>query len=91
MLPEALVIFACVNSTGCSQTADLYFSQHQELKHEIEEDAKAAREYVGPKIVDTVGPMLVFVAGGTGTIHLHNHLDLRIQKDNSVLSFSWIF
>jgi hypothetical protein len=89
MIAEALVIFACVNSTGCTETSNQYFYEHPTLKHNLDNDAKELREYIGPQFVDTVGPVLFVFAGGTGTVHLHDHLDLRVKKDSAILSFSW--
>lgn len=91
MLSEALVIFACINSTGCTETSNLYFHQHPDVKKLIDTNAESARQYIGPRIVDTAAPMLFVIAGGTGVVHLQKHFDLRISKDSSTLSFSIIF
>ena len=91
MLPEALVIFACVNSSGCPETSSLYFSYRPEVKKVIDIKAKQARNLVGPRTVDTIGPLLFYVAGGTGNINLHRHLNLQISREKGILVFNWTF
>ncbi len=87
MLPEALVIFACVNNTGCTESTGIYFSQHPEVKKTIEDKAENARQIIGPRIIDSVGPFIYVVAGGTGTIHIDKYFSLQIRKDSSILSY----
>jgi len=87
MLPEMLVIFACVNNTGCSETSSLYFSQNPQVKKQIDFDTEQVREYIGPKVVDVVGPLLFFSAGGTGTIKLNKYFSLQLKKDTGIISF----
>ncbi len=87
MLPEALVIFACVKNTGCSETSSLYFSQNPEVKREIDLKAEHLRNYVGPSVVDTIGPMLFVVAGGTGTVKINKYFSFQFNKESGILSF----
>lgn len=89
MLSEALVIFACVNSTGCPETSSLYFSQNPELKKSLDQKAESIRQYVGPNFVDVVGPALFVVAGGTGTIKINKYFSLQLKKDSGILTFRW--
>jgi hypothetical protein len=91
VLPEAIVIFACINSTGCSETSNLYFQQNPDIKRQVDKDAENIREYIGPRVVDNFGPILFIFAGGTGTIHIHDHIDLRINKTSGIFSFNWVF
>jgi hypothetical protein len=91
MLPEALVLFACFNSTGCTETSNEYFRRNPDIKHKIDKTAENVRQYVGPSIVDTVGPFLFVAAGGTGVIHLHEHFNLQMKKDSATLIFSWSY
>jgi hypothetical protein len=89
MIAEALVIFACVNSTGCTETSNQYFLENPELKRNLDKDAQDIRVWIGPKLVDNLGPVLFVFAGGTGTIHVHEHIELQVKKDRAILSFSW--
>jgi hypothetical protein len=87
MLAEALVIFACVNNTGCPDTSNLYFSQNPQIKSMIDKDAMELRQFVGPKIVDIVGQFLFLAAGGNGVIRLDKNLSLNANKSGGMLVF----
>jgi len=89
MIAEALVIFACVNNTGCTETSNQYFLENPQVKQIIDKDAQEAKELVGPKIVDAVGPFLFVAAGGTGTIKLSEHFSLQANQTSATLSFRW--
>lgn len=90
MLAEALVIFACVNNSGCTETSNLYFSQNPGTKHYLEVEGEEARQFLGPRLVDDMGPILFFIGGGTSTIRLSDHLSLQGSTSNAILSWNWI-
>ena len=87
MLPEMLVMFACANNTGCTETSDQYFALHPESKQILLDEAYQIRKMVGPKVVDTVGPFLVFATGGHGTVNLGHHLSLQFSQSDATISF----
>lgn len=87
MLAEALVIFACVNNSGCSDTSNLYFGQNPQIKSIIDMDAKEIRQFIGPKIVDVFGPFLFLAAGGNGVIKFNENFSLNANKSGGVVVF----
>ena len=87
MLAEALVIFACVNNTGCSDTSNLYFGQNPEVKTMIDQKLTQARDFVGPKVVDVVGPLLFLAAGGVGVIKLNEDFSVNGNKNGLTIVF----
>lgn len=87
MLAEALVIFACVNNTGCSDTSNLYFGQNPQVKSIIDKDAKEARDFIGPKTVDIIGPFLFLAAGGNGVIKIDKNFSVNANKSGGVIIF----
>lgn len=87
MLEEALVIFACLNGTGCSETSNQYFAVHPEVKEVVDREGRVIREYIGPTVVDTLGPAIFVVAGGTGTIRITKYFSLQFNKQNGIISF----
>lgn len=91
LVEELIVIFACLNNVGCTETSNQYFTVHPEVKTYIDREAKQAREYIGPKLVDTVGPVLFVIGGGTGIIHVQEHINLQMTRDSGKLVFSWSF
>lgn len=88
MLPEALVIFACVNSTGCSETSSHYFYTHPDVKEMVRKNEKRIEEFIGPYVIQSVGPLFYVAAGGTGTVRLNKYFNLQISTQKSTLMFS---
>lgn len=85
MIQEALVAFACINSTGCSETSSAYYNNNPEIKEMVKVAESQVNNFIGPTIVATLGPTIYVVAGGTGTIRLHRTLSLQVNKKQSVL------
>jgi hypothetical protein len=88
MLPEALVIFACLNSTGCGPTSSHYYNTNPAVREVVERHEKNIEKFLGPTVVTTVGPFLYAAAGGTGTIHLNKYFNLQLSKQVGILIFS---
>ena len=86
-MEEFLVIFACLNSTGCSETSHHYYSTHPQVQEAVKRGERIAKKYIGPVIIETVGPTLLFVAGGTGHVRLHSNISLKINQDGAILGF----
>jgi hypothetical protein len=89
MVAEGLVIFACLSSNGCSRTSSLYFTEHPEVKKYFDREGTYVEHYLGPYIIDTVGPALFVVGGGTGTIKLNKYFSVQINKQSGILTFRW--
>lgn len=88
MLAEALVIFSCVNSTGCKETSAQYYSTHPELKEMVEHNEYKIKKYLGPTIIQVYGPMIYVVAGGTGTVRLNKFFSLQLSSQKTAVLFS---
>jgi len=87
VLSEALVIFACINSTGCSETSSHYYNTHPEIKEIVQKHEKLAEKYIGPVVIQTVGPVLCVASGGTGTIRLSRNWSLQLGRDRGTLAY----
>lgn len=87
MLSEALVIFACINSTGCSETSSHYYNTHPEIREIVQKHEKLAEKYIGPVVIQTVGPVLYIASGGTGTIRLSRNWSLQLNQEKGTLAY----
>lgn len=87
MLSEALVIFACVNSTGCNETSSHYYNTHPELREMVDRNSKEIERFVGPTVIQVVGPVLFAAAGGTGTVRLNKYFSLQMSIQKGTLMF----
>ena len=81
-MTEFLVIIACLNGKGCSETSNAYYQAHPELQEMVHVQEKKIKDYCGPIVVETAGPFLFIVAGGTGNIKLYKNLSLEIKHFN---------
>jgi hypothetical protein len=57
------------------------------MKKYFDHEAETARQFIGPKIVDNVGPALFVIAGGKGTVKLSHYWSLQFSKQQGILSF----
>jgi hypothetical protein len=92
MIAEFLLVFACTNGhPGCTETSNQYFAENPKLKQYFDTKAEKTRQYLGPTLVDTLGPVLFVASGGRGTVNLGHHFSLQFTKGDGRLSFRWDF
>ena len=91
MIAEGLAIFACVNSTGCTETSRHYYNTNPQAQEIVKNSEKLVKRYVGPVVIETAGPILAFAAGATGTVRLHKYLSLQVSRERATLGFSMEF
>lgn len=87
ILEEALVIFACMNSTGCAETSSQYYVVHPEVKRYIQHKENAAKNYVGPGVIETIGPFVYVAMGGTGNLRISKNFSFQLKREESMLTF----
>lgn len=88
-MQELLVIFACLNSTGCSETSNAYYKSHPELEEMVHQTERKLKNYVGPIIVESAAPIFFVAQGGTGNFKLYGNFSLQIHKyQDTMLIFS---
>lgn len=90
-MEELLVVFACLNSSGCSETSNVYYQTHPEVREMIQDKERSIKKYAGPVMIETVGPMIVVFSGGTGNLRLNHLLSLQFTKTNNKLIFNLEF
>lgn len=88
MLAEALVILACTTSKGCNETSTHYYATHPEIREMIEANEKKVEKFIGPTVIQTVGPFLYAAAGGTGTVRLNKYFNLQLSTQKATLGFT---
>lgn len=88
MLPEALVILACLEGKGCTETSQHYYNTHPEIKIVVENGKKTIERYTGETFIQITGPLIFAAAGGTGTIRLSKHFSLQVNRESGIIGFS---
>jgi hypothetical protein len=69
-MAELLVLFACLNNTGCSETSSQYYSQHPEFQEFVKTQENNIKQAVGPIITQYGFPIMYAAAGKEATIRL---------------------
>lgn len=88
---EMLVLFACLNNTGCTETSSLYYEQNPDLKelvYKYEDKVKAA---AGPLVVQYVAPLTWVATGHDATARLSTHFFITCKKDANIVQFKYDF
>lgn len=86
-----LVALACIGSKGCSETSNLYYQTHKELRETILINEEKIRKVVGPAIIESAGPVFFVLAGGTGNLKIYRGLSLQFDKNKSNLIYGVSF
>lgn len=88
MLPEALVIFSCLKSVGCTETSSHYYNTHPEIREMINKNEQKIEKFVGPTAIQAAGPVLYVLIGGTQTVRLTKSFSLQLNSGRNILIFS---
>lgn len=84
-MTELLVILACTQGQGCSQSASAYYSSAPQVKAMANHHTAKFKEMVGPEIV-AFYPLILLVGRGRATINLDKNYSLQLSnRDNSAL------
>lgn len=86
-MSEFLVLFACLNSTGCHESVSHYFEQNPQVYETIKKRQKKTEKLVGHRVVVLTMPFLYVAAGGTGVVKLSQHVALSASRYQGVLSY----
>ena len=86
-----MVALACIGSKGCTETSNLYYQTHKELREIMSVNEEKVRKVVGPVIIESVGPAFFVLAGGTGNLKIYRGLSLQFDKNKSNLIYGVSF
>lgn len=86
-MPELLVMFACLNRTGCSETSSQYYVQHPEFQEFVRTQENRIRESVGPIVVQYAAPVMWAAAGQEATTRISTRFYLTFKYDHQVILF----
>lgn len=82
MIQELLVMAACLEGKGCSQTTTAYYISNPNTKQMIQRANTRVKEAVGPETLAISSP-LIFAVRGTGTFKLTNYWSLQLSTKDS--------
>lgn len=88
---ELLVIFACLNNTGCSETSSQYYSQNPTFQEFVRREETRIKEVLGPTVIQYYAPIIGLALGREATARLSSRFYLTFKSEHSVLIFKQEF
>lgn len=88
MLPEALVAFSCFNSMGCIEASSNYFRLYPEAKEDVDLNSRRVESVLGPILIQSVGPVILFGMGKPSTFRLTKNFNLKMSTEYVILVFN---
>lgn len=86
-VPELLVLFACLNKTGCSETSSQYYSQHPELQEFVKDSENRIKDAAGPIMTQYGAPLIWAASGQEATTRLSTRFYLTFSVNTQILKF----
>lgn len=86
-MAELLVLFACLNNTGCQETSSQYYQQHQEFRELVATEENRIKQAAGPLLTQYGGPILLAASGREATTRLTTRLYLTFSLNKQILLF----
>lgn len=74
---EFLLIFSCMNNTGCGEVTSAYYITKPAVKERIDYYENRARDIAGEHVTNYVFPIAMVGAGYQGGVKLSKNLTLR--------------
>ena len=91
MLPELLVLFSCINQTGCAETANVYKKQNPSIVEVIDNVENKAEQALQPFLVQYWAPIALYTAGREGSVRLTSKVALNLNQKNTLLLYTHNF
>lgn len=88
MIPEFLLIFACLNQSGCAETASQYRIYNPTPFTVAEQYTERFNQMV---LLNYWGPVLAYGLGREGTVKLHRNVGLTLSQKKTGLLLSFDF
>lgn len=90
MIQEFLVLLACTQNLGCSQTTNTYFQAHPEFKQMARNADKEAKKLIAPEVV-LLSPLAIYAVRGKGSFRVNKYFSLELKQDSKMIQFNVSF
>lgn len=96
MITEALIIFSCAGGYECSKTPQAYYLSKPQLRSWVKEVKDTYKEKTkdNPTLqiaIPTVLGSVFLMQGGKPRIRITKHLSVRISKEETDLTLTYVF
>lgn len=83
-MTEALVLFACLNQTGCTETYSAYYHSNPLFRETITYSEAKMKKELGSTVGNTVFPFIYFFAGRPLRARVNKEIEIKLENDRTV-------
>ncbi len=84
---ELIVLFACLNATGCSESISSYYSYKPQVKAIVDATEDDMRDYAGPFVSQYAAPVFALGLGRDAVIRLTGSVYLNVGANKNGLIY----
>jgi hypothetical protein len=88
MIQEAILAFACINSTGCTNTLNTYAYYNPEIVRNSSVYYENALELMPKAVIMYVFPVMAVVTRQKAVLKLSNNLITEVSSENITVKFT---
>lgn len=86
MIQELLVVLACSEAQGCSNTINAYYSTHPRMKQTMANHKQRAKDAIGPTLL-IVSPIVYLLGSDKATFTLNQYFGLQVSKKETAMIY----
>lgn len=86
-MQEIILIFACLNKTGCEETYKAYYKYNPTLVEMVKNNEQKAEKLLKPYAIDQVLPFVMAATGQEVTFNINKNFTIKNYKNNTQLTF----
>jgi uncharacterized protein (DUF1697 family) len=86
-MQEIILIFACLNKTGCEETYKAYYKNNPTLVEMVKDNEQRAKVLLKPYAVDQVLPFIMAATGQEVIFNLDKNFTIKNYKNITQLTF----
>lgn len=91
MLLEAIVLSACLEKSGCSQSMDAYYKSKPEIGVAVKKSERIVKNTVGEDTVRYTFPVIAAVASKEATVKLGHGFSIKLGPDQGAIMLKWTY
>ena len=91
MLQESLLLFACINGSGCSETANVYALNNKDIVKQYTNVYNSVKNTAPNAIFDIGIPILGFYYRQKASFVLNKYLTTEVSNENIAINYTFKF
>ena len=82
-----LVLFACINQTGCNESYSTYYHNKPSIQELVQNTESKLKNYTNPLVFEYAAPTAFALAGRDVNFKLNRNFSFRYNKEILKLAF----